>query len=348
MENVHYIWVGPPKPGPTPLPALPRADITGPLSVQKTIGDSINLHFWCMDEDVPTFQAELPGIPVYGIMQALETTPLLTADMARIMPAIKTAVQTLLTRATAAAAIGHKSVNRFKVSIKELFALYLLYCRGGYVLDTGVVKTTPAPFPPFPDLMVPWWRDPESSGRNRSVKKVQPSATMATQWQPVMGARPHLWVLPNEADFLTTSAGMDVYEKGKTTPLKAGWQWCGESREKQPGTDCWMMYSPLGNIRALNALNYWLYVWNFVYQTIQSIPFLTDVQLDAFCNRSEQLIISALTQSIYNDAGMYEGNPRWQCQSFPQSFGADDYGREIHALGVKKYFVRSHLAFQPK
>jgi hypothetical protein len=146
--TLNYIWVGPP---PKETGGEPGHDLIGPVAM-ASCNKTNPILFWCLEEYEKQYKELLANTPAIQVK---------TIESSVTNEYKDNAIQTAATSTKAIIDEHLKSTRntiRDRVSVKNIFSLFLLYSQGGYVLDTNVVpmdKSVAMQLPSYQDFHVP-------------------------------------------------------------------------------------------------------------------------------------------------------------------------------------------------
>ncbi|CAM6002490.1 unnamed protein product [Sphagnum balticum] len=146
--TLNYIWVGPP---PKETGGEPGHDLIGPVAM-ASCNKTNPILFWCLEEYEKQYKELLANTPAIQVK---------TIESSLANEYKDNVIQTAATYTKAIIDEHLKSTRntiRDRVSVKNIFSLFLLYSQGGYVLDTNVVpmdKSVAMQLPSYKDFHLP-------------------------------------------------------------------------------------------------------------------------------------------------------------------------------------------------
>lgn len=156
-QTLNYIWVGPP-PGKMEG-SVPAHDVIGPLNMVKQIDpQEACIVFWCLDQYMPYYQAKFSNtsIRVSSIEDCLVQ---MSGAEHKNNRCVEFATQLVVFKNKILNTENGRGSIRDLVTIKVVFAYFLLYVKGGYVLDTNVIPDANASkkmtFPDYGTFKIP-------------------------------------------------------------------------------------------------------------------------------------------------------------------------------------------------
>lgn len=141
---LHYIWIGP---SPKETGGEPGHDVIGPIKM-ATANQTNPLFFWCLAAHETFYKKrfeKFSNLQVCTIEEGLADH----IGNKEIILIINNVIEEHLK--------PERSTVRDKVSVKNIFSLFLLYSKGGYVLDTNIIPSTSNAFslPYFDEFYFP-------------------------------------------------------------------------------------------------------------------------------------------------------------------------------------------------
>jgi hypothetical protein len=130
---VHYIWVGPP---PKETGGEPGHDVLGPVKM-ASLNSSNPLQFWCLEEQQQKYIERFKQYKNITVV-AIESFLKIRQSKESIFFAEAAATMTILSEHLRL----ERNTVRDKVSVKNIFSLFLLLSQGGYVADTNIIPAT--------------------------------------------------------------------------------------------------------------------------------------------------------------------------------------------------------------
>ena len=149
---ISYIWIGPP---PKDTGGEPGHDIIGPMEM-AACNISNPILFWCLLAQESTYKDKFKK---YGNIQVCAVETYLNETLTDSALATASRYTTLIISEHLKV---ERNTVRDKVSVKNIFSLFLLLTKGGYVMDTNVMPASPGTaltLPSFERFFLPACRD---------------------------------------------------------------------------------------------------------------------------------------------------------------------------------------------